>query len=139
LNVARDEHTAVLLSTGKVLVAGGENSASVTTNKTELYNPSTGKWTLTGNLNTSRLEHTATMLMNGNVLISGGNNVTANTTTVLASTELYNPSTGVWTKTGSMNKARVGHSTTLLMSGQVLAAAGSGANNELGSAEIYKP
>jgi N-acetylneuraminic acid mutarotase len=139
LNVARDEHTAVLLSTGNVLVVGGENSASVTTNKTELYNPSTGKWTFTGNLNTSRLEHTSTMLMNGNVLIAGGNNVTANTTTVLASAELYNPSTGHWMNTGSMNQARVGHSATLLMSGQVLAAAGSGANNELACAEIYKP
>lgn len=139
LNVARDEHTAVLLSTGKVLVAGGENTAGVTTNRTELYNPATGKWTFTGNLNTSRLEHTCTMLMNGNVLITGGNYVTANTTTVLASAELYIANTGVWTKTGSMNKARVGHSATLLMSGQVLAAAGSGANNELASAEIYKP
>jgi hypothetical protein len=139
LNVARDEHTAVLLSTGKVLAAGGENSAGVTTNRTELYNPSTGKWTFTGNLNISRLEHTVTMLMNGIVLIAGGNNVTVNTTTVLASAELYNPSTGVWTKTGSMKNARVGHSATLLISGQVLAAAGSGANNELGSAELYTP
>jgi N-acetylneuraminic acid mutarotase len=139
LNVARDEHTAVLLSTGKVLVAGGENSASVTTNKTELYNPSTGKWAFTGNLNVSRLEHTVTMLMNGKVLIAGGNNVTANTTTVLASAELYNPSTGVWTKTGSMRQSRVGHSATLMSSGKVLVAAGSGANNELASAEIYTP
>jgi N-acetylneuraminic acid mutarotase len=139
LNVARDEHTAVLLSSGKVLVAGGENSASVTTSRTELYNPTTGTWTFTGNLNASRLEHTVTMLMNGNVLITGGNNVTANTTRVLASAELYNPGTGVWTKAGSMNKARVGHSATLLISGQVLAAAGSGGGNELGSAELYKP
>ncbi len=139
LNVARDEHTAVLLSTGKVLAVGGENAAGVTTNRTELYDPSTGKWTLTGSLNVSRLEHTATMLMNGNVLITGGNNVTANTTKVLASTELYNPSTGAWSKTGSMSKARVGHSATLMSSGLVLAAAGSGSNTELASAEIYTP
>ena len=120
-------------------MAGGENSNSVTTSRTELYDPSTGKWTFTGNLNTSRLEHTVTMLMNGNVLVAGGNNVTANTTTVLASAELYIPKTGVWTKTGSLKKARVGHSATMLVSGQVLAAAGSGANNELASVEIYKP
>jgi N-acetylneuraminic acid mutarotase len=139
LNVARDEHTAVLLSTGKVLVTGGENSAGVTSSKTELYNPSTGTWTFTGNLNASRLEHTVTMLMNGNVLIAGGNHVTANATTVLASAEIYDPNTGAWTKTGSMNRARVGHSATLLISGQVLAVAGSSATNELGSAELYKP
>lgn len=139
LNVARDEHTATLLATGKVLAAGGENTAGVTTNRTELYNPSTGKWTFTGNLNASRLEHTVTMLMNGNVLIAGGNNVTVNATKVLGTVELYNPSTGAWTKTGSMSSARVGHSSTLLGSGKVLAAAGSGANTELASAEIYTP
>lgn len=136
---ARDEHTAVLLSTGKVLVAGGENAAGVTTANTELYNPIIGKWVATGNLNTSRLEHTATMLMNGKVLIAGGNNVTANNTTVLSSAELYNPSTGVWSKTGTMSNARVGHTATLLTSGQVLAASGSDANNDLTSAELYTP
>jgi len=139
LNVARDEHTANLLSNGKVLVAGGEDPSGVTTVKTELYNPSTGKWRFTGNLNVSRLEHTATMLMNGNVLIAGGNNVTANNTTVLSSAELYNPNSGVWTKTGNMNDARVGHTATLLSSGQVIAASGSDANNDLTSAEIYAP
>jgi len=136
---ARDEHTATLLSTGSVLVAGGENAAGVTTTKTELYNPSTGKWTATGKLNTSRLEHTATMLMNGNVLISGGNNVTANATTVLSSAELYSPSTGKWTNTGSMSVARVGHTATLLTSGAVLASSGSDANNDWTSAELYQP
>lgn len=139
LNVARDEHTATLLSIGKVLVAGGENSGSVSTNRTELYDPSTGKWTFTGTLNTGRLEHTATMLMNGNVMVAGGNLVTVNNTIVLASAEIYNPSTGHWSKTGSMITARVGHSATLLISGKVLAAAGSGANNELSSAELYTP
>ena len=134
---ARDEHTAILLSTGNVLVAGGEDSNSVTTSKTELYNPSTGKWTATGNLNTSRLEHTMTMLMNGNVMITGGNNVTANTTTVLSSCELYSSTTGKWTSTGSMSTPRVGHTTTLLTSGRVLAASGSDANNDLTSAELY--
>jgi hypothetical protein len=136
---ARDEHTAVLLATGNVIVAGGENAASVTTSKTELYNPSTGKWSASGNLNTSRLEHTATLLANGNVLIAGGNNVTNNATTVLASAELYNPASGKWTNTGSMNNARVGHTATLMTSGTVMAASGSNANNDLVSVEVYTP
>lgn len=136
---ARDEHTATLLATGNVIVAGGENAAGGTTNKTELYNPSTGAWTASGNVNVSRLEHTATLLPNGNVLISGGNKVTATGTIVLSSAELYNPSTGLWTKTGSLHSARVGHSATLLVSGTVMDVSGSGANTDLTSCEIYTP
>lgn len=136
---ARDEHTANLLSTGKVLVAGGESLAGPSNVKSELYDPSTGKWSASGSLNTGRQEHTATMLPNGNVLVAGGNNVTANGTTVLASAEIYNPKTGIWSNTGSLNNARVGHTATLLTSGYVMAASGSDANQDLSSCEIYTP
>lgn len=138
MNVARDEHTAILLASGNVLVAGGEGPNGSTA-KSEIYNPSTGKWALSGNLNTARQEHTATLLMNGNVLIAGGNYATANQTIVLSSAEIYNASTGTWSKTGSMANARVGHSATLLPSGNVLAASGSNANNDLVSCEVYTP
>lgn len=138
MKVARDEHTATLLPNGNVLVAGGENLGGVTFAKTELYNPTTKTWSLTGNMNTGRLEHTATLLLNGTVLVSGGNKVTTNSTTVLSSAEIYNPSTGLWTKTGSMGSPRVGHSSTLLATGLVLNAGGSTINDELATAETYQ-
>jgi N-acetylneuraminic acid mutarotase len=140
LKVARDEHTATLLPNGNVLVAGGENPNSVSTTKAELYNPATKTWTLTGSMSRDRLEHTAVLLPNGTVLVSGGNKVTANTTTVLSTAEIYNPGTGAWSTTGSMNAARVGHSSTLLGSGIVLNAGGANtAGNEQSSAEAYQP
>jgi N-acetylneuraminic acid mutarotase len=139
LSTARDEHTATLLANGNVMVTGGENTSSISTTKCELYNPSTKVWSSGGNLSTARQEHTAVLLANGNILVSGGNKVTASTTTVLSSAELYNATTGVWSKTGSMHSARVGQSSTLLQSGVVLNAAGSNANNELSSAETYQP
>jgi N-acetylneuraminic acid mutarotase len=139
MHAARDEHTALLLPSGKILVAGGENIFGVSTASAELYSPSTGTWSATGNLHTSRLEYPAVLLKNGNVLVSGGNNVTADTTSVLSSAEIYNPATGKWTPTGSMNATRVGHSSTLLSSGLVLNAAGANAVFELLSAETYQP
>jgi N-acetylneuraminic acid mutarotase len=140
LKVARDEHTATLLPNGQVLVAGGEAPNGTSTATAELYNPATKSWTLTGSMNGDRLEHTAVLLSNGAVLVSGGNKQRANSTTVLSSAELFNPATGAWTTTGSMNTARVGHSSTLLASGQVLSAGGaSNAGNELTSAELYRP
>src|ERR1017187_4193363 len=38
---------AVLLQTGRVLVVGGTDGSTIP-DSTELYNPSTGKWTFTG-------------------------------------------------------------------------------------------
>ncbi len=139
MNAARDEHTATLLATGNVIVVGGENAAGISTNRTELYNPSTGKWTLTGNVNTGRLEHTATLLMNGNLLIAGGTQVTSTSTKVLASAELYNPSTGKWSTTGSMANARTGHAASIMSSGTVMVISGTGNNNDLLSVESYAP
>ena len=140
MKVARDEQTAILLSSGSVLVAGGEKSSGVSTAKAELYDPSSKSWALTGSMSGDRLEHTAVLLGNGKVLVSGGNKVTANTTTVLSSAELYDPSTGTWTATGSMKAGRVGQSSTLLGSGLVLnAGGGSSSGNEQSSAETYQP
>src|SRR5438309_10268023 len=65
LNAARSAHTATLLPNGKVLVAGGNNSARLTS--AELHDPSTGVWTTTGSLNTARASHTATLPPNGKV------------------------------------------------------------------------
>jgi N-acetylneuraminic acid mutarotase len=139
MNVARSDHTAILLATGNVLVAGGENISGTSTVKAELFNPLTGKWTLTGNLNVSRVEHTAALLSNGKVLVSGGMNVTLTTTTVLSSAELYDPVARTWSRTGFLHNARAGHTSTLLHSGVVLDAAGSGPTDELISAETYTP
>jgi hypothetical protein len=56
-----------------------------------------------------------------------------------ATAELYDPATGTWTFTGSLQNARSLHTATLLSSGLVLAAAGSINSRDeiLASAELY--
>jgi len=56
------------------------------------------------------------------VLIAGGDSFGRR----LASSELYNPATGTFTSTGSMNTARYSHTATLLNNGLVLLAGGVG-------------
>jgi N-acetylneuraminic acid mutarotase len=139
LNVARANFTATLLQNGQVLVAGGRNNNYTPLASAELYNPATGTWTTTGSLHTARYDHTATLLSNGQVLVAGGYAMGPYYSTIpLASAELYNPATGTWTTTGSLNTSRTFDTMTLLSNGQVLVAAGEG-SSFLTSAELYDP
>ena len=111
-------HTATLLPSGKVLVAGGYDDNAAPLNSAELYDPATGLWTATGNLGAARAVHTATLLPSGEVLVAGGDNAI----TALSSAELYDSATGLWTRTSSMETPRGIHTATLLQSGEVLVA-----------------
>jgi N-acetylneuraminic acid mutarotase len=89
-----------------------------------------------------RAYHTATLLANGKVLIAGGissdldfsmpilNGTTNNS-------EIYDPTTQKWEKTGSLNVKRLSHTATLLTNGQVLVAGGFCNGHMLSSAELY--
>ena len=117
---ARYWHTATLLPNGQVLVAGGAKAGS----SAELYDPATGVWRPTGSMADARYNHTATLRPNGQVLVAGGLGSGVGRVVALASAELYDPATGVWTVTGSMGVARANHTATLLLNGQVLVAGG---------------
>ena len=108
----------------------------------ELYDPASGTWTTTGSLVTGRSQHTATLLPNGRVLVAAGeNNRDPAGSNGLSTAELYDPSTGIWTATGSLTTARVrGQTATLLPTGKVLVAGGYNPNDfYLASAELYDP
>ena len=84
MGTARREHTATLLPSGKVLVAGGYNGNYLAS--AELYDPATNTWSTTNPMGTARYFHTATLLPSGKVLVAGGFNRNH-----LSGTELYDP------------------------------------------------
>jgi N-acetylneuraminic acid mutarotase len=140
LNAARETHTATLLPSGRVLVAGGFDSTFNAFASAERYDPASRTWTATGNLNSARAYHTATLLPNGTVLVTGGQDgPTFTPSGVLSSAELYDSATGSWTVTGRLNTARYIHTASLLSNGMVLVAGGISGFNAFSSAELYDP
>ena len=143
----RFAHTATLLSDGTVLVAGGLYSptgiSQYAVASSEIYDPVSGAWTGTGSLNAARCAHTATLLTSGKVLVTGGGNLVEASGPILASTELYDRTSGTWTTAASLSTPRIGHTATLLPDGTVLVVGGIASQNEttplLASAEIYDP
>ena len=74
LFTSRSQHTATLLPTGKVLVAGGLNALTSSNwlASAEIYDPAKATWSTTASLKYKRGTHSATLLFNGKVLVTGG-------------------------------------------------------------------
>jgi len=126
---ARRMHTASVLPSGRVLIAGGAGA--------ELFDPTTGTFAATGSMSEARSEHTASVLASGRVLIVGGNNGGTTPPYRLASAELYDPATGKFSSAGSMSSPRSHHTASVLGSDRVLIAGGTNDVDSLATAELY--
>lgn len=143
INHARVEHTASLLSNGKVLIAGGRRpSGGLFQTVAELYNPVTHTWQDTGMMLTERAGHKAVTLNNGKVLVVGGEFSSPD----LVTAEIYNPATGTWALTGSLNIFRQNFALVAMADGKAMAIGGysdaplnNGSHGYLDTTEIYDP
>jgi hypothetical protein len=146
LTTVRTSHTATLLPTGKVLIAGGWAALAgwPVWSSAELYDPSAHTFALTGAMAVPRWGHAATLLPDGRVLITGGQSHYVSPVLSLASAELYDPSAGTFSPAGNMTTARAFHTAILLNNGKVLIGGGQGNGadgffSNLSSAELYDP
>jgi outer membrane protein assembly factor BamB len=117
---ARRDHSGILLQDGTVLVAGGQTTAGAYIRSCEIYNPSTGIWTLTDSLAVCRGGHVAVRLHNGKVMVSAGLGAAG----FLKSCEIYDPVTGTWSLTDTLNGIRQSHAVTVLQDGRLLSTGG---------------
>jgi WD40 repeat protein len=123
MTAARAYVTAILLSDGRVLVAGGEGCSDPKhcTNiqsgamqylvSADIYDPATGKFTRTGSMTDITQSVAAALLPDGKVLVVGQANFAG---------QLYDPATGKFVPTGKVAGFTVPITATLLPNGKVL-------------------
>ena len=141
MTTARANAAAIRLRDGRVLICGGTATGEIggVLSSAELYDPVARTFTPTGSMTAPRTGQTITMLHDGRVLLTGGDK-NAGYRSQLASAEIYDPSTGTFSATGSMSTPREGHTATMLRDGTVLVVGGSpNGIQTTGSAEIYDP
>lgn len=120
----RSNPTVVVLSDGKVLIAGGYDG-NASRGDAEIYDPATNALTPAGPLATPRAGATGTLLRDGRVLIAAGGEAESGNRHALASAELFDPATGMFVPTGSMEHRRYKHGAVALPNGDVLVVGGS--------------
>ncbi|GAA0719029.1 kelch repeat-containing protein [Dokdonella soli] len=130
----RADHVAVLLQNGKVLIAGDGNifaaAIGIPPTKAEIYDPATDQFTATGSMLEERRAPGATLLPDGTVLFVGGSGCCLYSEIFvmpngLGSTEIYDPTTGVFSPGGHLAAPREHPAIAPLADGTVLVTGGS--------------
>ena len=143
--------TAVMYQPGKILIAGGRNSAAGTiTKSTELINlnDAAPAWQAGAGMNFARHHVNSTVLADGTVLVTGGNQRDSeNDADAVLPAELWTPPAsgsgpGTWAVMNAMDKPRLYHSTAVLLPDATVLSAGGGQGGDFkihADYEIFTP
>jgi N-acetylneuraminic acid mutarotase len=137
----RSSHSALLLDDGTVLVVAGRGKGGPRGPRlfpfTEIFDPATGQWADSGELEKEREFFTLITLQDGRILAAGGTNIQLDAT---KTAEVRDPATGEWTSVGKMDTGRERGVGVLLDDGRVLATGGKNKNlRDQDSTEIFDP
>ena len=139
----RFEHSAELLDSGKVLVAGGVRTASAGSTcwqRGAVYDPAANSWTDTGLQGVPRCWHASAKLDSGRVLIMGGRQTYDGL--AIKSADLYDPATNNWAIAASMKYERASFPAALFLKSSahwVLVSGGVYNGSPRSDAEYYTP
>ncbi len=134
LSQPRSNASAVMLSDGRILIAGGDGGNGAI-QSAELFDIN-GSVSSAAAMNVARSGHFAVVLNDGRVLVGGGNSSGGGTTN---SAEIYDPSNDSWTQIHPLTSARAHATAALLQDGTVLIAGGDNSGAPSNTIEIFDP
>jgi len=142
LAAARAGHIAIVLSTGKVLIAGGVGPGWSFLSSAELSDPATSRFSPTGLMTIARESRAAVRLQDGRVLIVGGHRGRRENIMLYTWAETYDVGTGTFRRVGYVRVGRHRHDAVLLRDGTLLTTGGTDERDSDGvcnSAEMFNP
>jgi len=143
---------ALLLNDGRALIVGGKTGKVLTSfgggtlnlnsmaplNTAEIFDPESGSFVLTGNLQAPHYLPRLAKLQDGNVLVTSGWKIQGPVVVGMADAEVFLPAAGNFSEVSPMHVARLQNSSTLLPDGNVLVAGGvDGSSQVTASVEFY--
>jgi hypothetical protein len=132
---------AVVLQDGRVLIVGRQQECypsepGVETVRSEIWDPTTGRWSRAANRTTPRYDAAIALLADGRVLLAGGWRGASRS---LRTVSIYDPRRDVWLPAAPLLAARSGASAVTLRDGRVLVLGGGSARTGQRSVELYDP
>ncbi|WP_437278577.1 kelch repeat-containing protein [Sorangium sp. So ce375] len=132
----RAQHTATLLASGKVVIAGGRSYSSstiVNLQSAEIFDPTSTLWVMAPSMAHAHIGTFATRLYDGRVLAAGTDDW------LNRAGDLYDPTTNTWTSVAPMTRAHAwGSTVTGFVNNKVLVAGGTD-STATNNAELYDP
>jgi YVTN family beta-propeller protein len=137
-NYRASDASAAMFRPGRILQFGGNSNGALVIDITAGGTP---VLTPTGSMSSQRRLVNATVLPNGRVLATGGSQVNNQLTGVNNSAEIWDPTTGLWTRGPDGQRARLYHSMSLLLPDGRVLVGGGGAPGPLANLnmEVYFP
>ncbi|MEP7244402.1 MAG: galactose oxidase-like domain-containing protein, partial [Gammaproteobacteria bacterium] len=129
--------SAAMFRPGRILQFGGNSNGAIVIDITS----GTPVVTPTQSMSSQRRLATGALLPDGRVLVTGGSAVNNQLTGVNNSAEIWNPTTGTWTRGPDGQLARLYHSISLLLPDARVLVGGGGAPGPLNNTnvEVYNP